>query len=137
MFFRKLRDSLANIIKAFIGRIKSLVKGCKIDGALWDEVEEVFITSDVGVVAVDELIAGARKAAVHGDILSGDDLVPWLRARMVERLTSDEKSLRWAAGGPTVVLIAGVNGSGKTTSIAKFTKWLRAQDKTVMVAVCD
>src|SRR5262245_5038537 len=137
MFFRKLRDSLANTTKALTGRIKSLVKGRKIDGALWDEVEEVLITSDVGVVAADELIAGARKAAAHGDILSGDDLVPWLRARMVERLTTDEKSLRWAAGGPTVVLIAGVNGSGKTTSIAKLTKWLRGQGKTVTVAACD
>ena len=137
MFFRKLRESLANTTKALTGRIKALVKGRKIDGALWDEVEEILITSDVGVVAADDLIGGARKAASLGEILSGDDLVPWLRRRMVERLTSDEKSLRWAAAGPTVVLIAGVNGSGKTTSIAKLAKWLRAQDKTVVLAACD
>lgn len=137
MFFKKLRGALANTTKALTGRIKAIVKGRKIDGALWDEVEEILITSDVGVVAADDLIAGARKAASVGDILSGDDLVPWLRARMVERLTADEKSLRHAASGPTVILIAGVNGSGKTTSIAKLTKWLRTQDKTVMVAACD
>ena len=137
MFFRKLRDSLANTTKALTGRIKSIVKGRKIDGALWDEVEEILITSDVGVAAADDLVGGARKAAAHGDILSGDDLVPWLRRRMTERLTSDERDLRWAPSGPTVVLIAGVNGSGKTTSIAKLVKWLKARDKKVMVAACD
>jgi fused signal recognition particle receptor len=137
MLFRKLRDSLANTTKALTGRIKALVKGRKIDAALWTDVEEILITSDVGVVATDDLVAGARKAAAHGEILSGDDLVPWLRKRMAERLASDERDLRWAPSGPTVVLIAGVNGSGKTTSIAKLVKWLKGRDKVVMVAACD
>jgi fused signal recognition particle receptor len=137
MFFKKLRDSLANTTKALTGRIRAIVKGRKIDEALWTEVEEILITSDVGVAAADDLVGSARKAASLGIILSGDDLVPWLRKRMVERLTSDEKGIRWAKSGPTVILIAGVNGSGKTTSIAKLTKWLTAQKKTVMVAACD
>ncbi len=137
MFFKKLRDSLANTTKALTGRIKALVKGRKIDDALWTEVEETLITSDVGVQAAEELVTAARGAARVGEILSGDDLVPWLRRRMVERLTSSEKGLRWASSGPTVVLIAGVNGSGKTTSIAKLAKWLTAQRKTVVVAACD
>ena len=137
MFFKKLRDSLANTQKALAGRIKAIVKGRRIDAALWDEVEEILITSDVGVVAADDLISAARDAAKHGEILAGDDVVPWLRKRMVERLTSSERDLRWAKSGPTVVLIAGVNGSGKTTSIAKLAKWLIARKKTVMVAACD
>ena len=137
MFFKKLRDSLANTTKALTGRIKAIVKGRKIDAALWDEVEEILITSDVGVQAADELCAAARDAAKRGEILSGDDLVPWLRRRMVERLTAPANGIRWATSGPTVVLIAGVNGSGKTTTIAKLAKWLKARDKTVMVAACD
>ncbi len=141
MFFRKLRDSLANTTKALTGRIKAIVKGRKIDAALWVEVEEILLTSDVGVVAADELISKAREAAKLGEILSGDDLVPWLRRRMIERLSvdkvGDERGLRWAKSGPTVVLIAGVNGSGKTTTIAKLAKWLTSQEKTVMVAACD
>ena len=55
MLFKKLRDSLANTTKALTGRIKALVKGRKIDAALWDEVEEILITSDVGVTAADDL----------------------------------------------------------------------------------
>ena len=137
MFFKKLRDSLANTTKALTGRIKALVKGRKIDAALWEEVEETLITSDVGVVAADELVSAAKHAAKLGEILSGDDLVPWLRRRMVERLTSPERGIRWAKSGPTVILIAGVNGSGKTTTIAKLAKWLRSQKKTVLVAACD
>jgi fused signal recognition particle receptor len=137
VFFGKLRDSLANTTKALTGRIKAIVKGRKIDAALWDEVEEALLTGDVGVTAADELVAAAREAAKHGEILSGDDLVPWLRRRMVERLASPEQGLRWAPKGPTVVLVAGVNGSGKTTTIAKLVKWLTDQEKTVMVAACD
>jgi fused signal recognition particle receptor len=137
MFFKKLRESLSNTSKALAGRIKAIVKGRKIDASLWDEVEEILITSDVGVTATDELLVAARDAAAHGAILSGDDLVPWLRRRMIDRLTSTERDLRWAKSGPTVVLIAGVNGSGKTTSIAKLAKWLVGRKKTVMVAACD
>src|SRR5207244_2078571 len=117
MFFQKLRDSLANTTKALAGRIRSVVQGRRIDAALWDEVEEVLLTSDVGVEATQSLVSAAKDAAKHGEILAGDDLVPWLRRRMVERLASQETGLRVAPSGPTVVLIAGVNGSGKTTTI--------------------
>jgi len=137
MAFQKLRDSLRRTSQALTGRLKALVKGRKIDATLWDDIEEVLITSDVGVEASDALIDGARDAAKHGEILNGDDVIPWMRARMTERLTPRETGLRMQSSGPTVVLVAGVNGSGKTTSIAKLTKWLRDQDRTVMVAACD
>jgi len=137
MAFSKLRDSLRRTSQALTGRLKALVKGRKIDAELWDEIEEVLITSDVGVEASDALLEGARDAAKLGQILTGDDVIPWMRARMTERLTPREAGLRLQSSGPTVILIAGVNGSGKTTSIAKLTKWLRDQNKTVMVAACD
>ena len=137
MAFRKLRDSLRRTSAALTGRLKALIKGRKIDAELWDEIEEVLITSDVGIEASTALLDGARNAAKHGKILSGDDVIPWLRAEMTQRLTSRETGLRLQDSGPTVVLIAGVNGSGKTTSIAKLTKWLLDQDKRVMVAACD
>jgi fused signal recognition particle receptor len=137
MFFRKLRDSLANTTKALTGRIKALVHGRKIDEELWQEVEDTLIGADVGVEAAEDLVSRARQAAKGGEILSGDDLVPWLRRRMVERLASADAGLKWAPSGTTVVLVAGVNGSGKTTTIAKLAKWLRDRRKTVMVAACD
>lgn len=137
MFFRKLRESLSRTTQALTGRLRALVKGRKIDPALWDEVEEVLLTADCGVEATTELLDAARAAHRGGELLTGDDLVPWLRRRIAERLEPDERGLRRAASGPTVVLVAGVNGSGKTTSIAKLCRLLRSEGSTVMVAACD
>ena len=137
MFFKKLKETLAATTKVLAGRLKALVKGRKIDAALWEEVEEILLTSDVGIEATTELLDAARSAHKNGEILTGDDLVPWLRAEITRRLTPDERDLRWNRAGPTVVLIAGVNGCGKTTSIAKLCRHLRDRKKTVMLAACD
>lgn len=137
MFFRKLKEALQNTTKVLAGRLKSIVKGRKIDESLWNEVEEILLTSDVGIEATTELLAAARAAKTRGEILSGDDLVPWLRGEMTRRLAPAERNLRWNAGGTTVVLVAGVNGCGKTTSIAKLCRHLRGQGKSVMLAACD
>jgi fused signal recognition particle receptor len=136
-FFQKLKQSLSKTTQVLAGRMKALVKGRKIDQTLWDEVEEVLLTSDVGPQATTELLQDARTAAKNGEILTGDDLVPWLRRAVAVRLRPDETDIRWSKAGTTVVLIAGVNGSGKTTTIAKLCKHLRGRGKTVMVAACD
>lgn len=136
-FFDKLKQSLSKTTDVLAGRIKALVVGRRIDDTLWDEVEEVLLTSDVGPQATEELLAAARAAHAGGKILRGEDLVPWLRRAVADRLRPEETDLRWNGGGTTVVLVAGVNGSGKTTSIAKLCKHLRARGKTVAVAACD
>ena len=136
-FFQKLRKSLAKTTQVLAGRIKAIVIGRKIDEALWTEVEEALIQSDVGPQATTELLDGAKSAQKRGEILTGDDLVPWLRRAVADRLRPEETDIRWNRGGTTVVLIAGVNGSGKTTTIAKLCKHLRGRGKTVMVAACD
>jgi fused signal recognition particle receptor len=136
-FFQKLKQSLSKTTQVLAGRMKALVRGRKIDQALWDEVEEVLLTSDVGPQATTELLDQARQAAKNGEILTGDDLVPWLRRAVALRLRPEETDLRWNKSGTTVVLVAGVNGSGKTTTIAKLCRHLRGRGKTVMVAACD
>ncbi len=137
MALDRLRNSLRKTSQLLAGRLKALVKGRKIDQSLWDDVEEVLLTSDVGVGASEALLSGARDAAKHGEILTGDDVVPWMRTCVTERLTASDHSLRDNADGPTVVLIAGVNGSGKTTSIAKLVHWLTGRGTRCMVAACD
>lgn len=137
MLFKKLRESLKRSSAAIAGRLRAVVKGRRIDQDLWDDVEEILITSDVGVSATESLVAAARAAQKRGEILDADALVPWIEGEMIRRLAADEGDLRWAPSGPTVVLIAGVNGSGKTTSIAKLAHLLRNDGKRVMVAACD
>lgn len=136
-FFGRLKDSLRSTRDALTGRIRALLKGRKIEPALWDDLEEILLTSDVGVEATDTLVEDARGAAKLGQILSGDDVAPWIRTRMVARLSTGDHALRRAPSGPTVVLVAGVNGSGKTTSIAKLCRHLTEQGLTCMVAACD
>ena len=137
MLFKKLRDSLKKTSAAIAGRLRAVVKGRKIDQDLWDDVEEILLTSDVGVTATESLIHAARAAQKRGEILDGDALVPWIEEEMIRRLAADEGDVRFAASGPTVVLVAGVNGSGKTTSIAKLAYLFRNEGLTVMVAACD
>lgn len=137
MLFRKLRESLKKTSDALAGRLRAVVKGRKIGPELWDEVEEVLLTADVGVAATEALVDGARQAQKRGEILTGDDLVPWLRGEMARRLAGDGGDLVLNPGGTTVVLVAGVNGSGKTTSIAKLCRLLADQGRSVMVAACD
>lgn len=138
MLFGKLKASLKKTSAAIAGRLKAVVKGRKIDDDLWDDVEEILLSSDVGVTASEALLDAARAAQKRGEILDGDALIPWIEGEMIRRLAADEGELRRAPSGPTVILVAGVNGSGKTTSIAKLCHWLKNQEgQNVMVAACD
>ncbi len=135
--FGKLRESLKKTSQALAGRLRSVLKGRKIDPDLWDDVEEILLTADVGVAASEALVGAAKQAQKLGDILSGDDVTPWLQREMVRRLREDEGALATNPSGPTVILVAGVNGCGKTTSIAKLVRHLKLEGKSVMVAACD
>ena len=74
MLFKKLRDSRKKTSAAIAGRLRAVVKGRKIDQDLWDDVEEILLTSDVGVTATESLIHAARAAQKRGEILDGDAL---------------------------------------------------------------
>lgn len=137
MFLDRLKRSLKKTSQVLSGRLKAVVKGRRIDEELWDDVEEILLTSDVGVAAATTLLEQARAARKQGEILTSDDLVPWFRRAVEARLTSAKRELARAADGPTVILVAGVNGCGKTTSIAKLARLLKEQGNQVMVAACD
>ena len=95
-----------SLARNLAGRLKSLVKGRRIDESLWEDIEEILITSDVGVQASDELLEAARRAHKLGEVLEGDDVIPWMRKEMVARLSTEDAGLRSNPGGTTVVLIA-------------------------------
>lgn len=103
-----------------------------------EALEEVLYTADVGPLAT-RLLEEAEQELSRGNLARAGEMPAWLRERLLDVVkgpTGDP--LPWPEGdGPCVILVVGVNGSGKTTSIAKLITWLRAQDKSVLVAACD
>ena len=126
----KTREKLA----AGLSRLFSI--GRKLDEDLLDELEEVLYGADLGLTGsriVDELKQAYRKR----EIKDVDDVPRLLRSKLLARLQGCEGTLARAPSGPTVILIVGVNGSGKTTSIAKLTHLLTARGHKVLLGAGD
>lgn len=110
--------------------------GRKVDQDFLDELESKLIRADVGVKATEILIDRVREA--FADKTADEDLLTFLKQEM-KVLLQDPKAgeLARAASNPTVILVAGVNGSGKTTSIAKLSQFLKEQNHSIVLAACD
>ena len=111
--------------------------GRRIDEQLLDELEETLIRDDIGVETTARLIADLREAYRNRQVATGEDVIPFLKSHIKSYWPAADRQLRLAAAGPTVILVAGVNGTGKTTSIAKLAHILSQNDKKVIVAACD
>jgi fused signal recognition particle receptor len=114
--------------------------GRRLDDALIDEVESQLISADVGVRAAREIVESLRTEFRSGRIERGEDALEHLKKRMKERLAPPAgKTLEIAAttSKPAVVLVVGVNGVGKTTSVAKIAHSIRASGRTVLLAAAD
>jgi fused signal recognition particle receptor len=111
--------------------------GRKIDDDLLDELEETLIRDDIGVETTDKLISELREAYRARKISDSEEVIPFLKEHIKSYWPHQDRQLHQAASGPTVILVAGVNGTGKTTSIAKLAHILHSNGKKVIVAACD
>jgi fused signal recognition particle receptor len=110
--------------------------GKKVDQAFLDKLESSLIQADVGVVATDRILQRVREA--FADQTAGEDLVAFVKQEMKALLVDPRPgTLNFAPRKPTVILVAGVNGSGKTTSIAKLAQRLKDEGKSILLAACD
>ena len=134
---RRLRESLAKTGKALAGRIRAVVAGKRIDAATLDGVEEALLAADVGVEATAEIMDRLRAANRSGELLDGGQAIPFLKEEMARMLAGDGREIARAPSGPTVVLVCGVNGSGKTTSVAKLAGHFLGEGRSVVLAACD
>ena len=114
-----------------------LTLGRRVDEDLLDELEETLISDDIGVEMTNKLISDLREAYRARQIAKSEDIVPFLKEHMKRYWPAEDRRLRMAESGPTVILVAGINGSGKTTSIAKLAYVLSRNNKKVIVAACD
>lgn len=133
-------------LKEHLGKTRSRISsslaailpvGRRIDNALLDELEATLISDDIGVETTERLINDLRTGWKSGQIAQTDDIIPFLKDQMKSYWPEQDRQLTIAASGPTVILVAGINGSGKTTSIAKLAGSLHKTGKTVIVAACD
>jgi len=101
------------------------------------KLEQQMIQADIGVKTAVELVKDLEAAWERNEIETAADAREYLIDLLVAGWPQEDRSLHMAESGPTVILVSGVNGAGKTTSIAKLAKSLRDENKTVMLAACD
>ncbi len=141
-FFSKTIEKLKNGLKKSRDKITQsfqsiLTLGRRIDENLLEELEEQLITADIGVEMSMGIIEDLRKAWKEKKIESAEDVVPYLKKDLIEQWPEQDRQIRHAASGPTVIMITGVNGCGKTTSVGKLAYMLRSQGKSVVLGACD
>ncbi|WP_196594921.1 signal recognition particle-docking protein FtsY [Pectinatus sottacetonis] len=137
-FFNKLKNSLNKTRKSFTEKIEQLVIGyADINDECLDELEEILISADVGVQTTMKLMDDVRKGIKKKEINSPQDLQPFLIKRISEILSIGENTINTAVAPPTVFLVIGVNGVGKTTTIGKLAKYYKNQNKSVLLAAAD
>lgn len=111
--------------------------GRKIDEELLEELSEAMLAGDMGPRAVMALQEEIRQAWKAGQIREAQEILPFLKRRIASTWSAGDRQLRTASAGPTVVFVVGVNGSGKTTSVAKLANYLRKQGHSVLLGACD
>jgi len=119
--------------------LKNLLTGRRLDEELILELEKTLLQADVGPKTTARLIDGIRADFRSGKMTTGDQVVEYIKAQLKAMWPAEDRKLHMAPAGakPTVILMTGVNGVGKTTSIAKLTAHLKGQGKTVLLGACD
>lgn len=137
-FFSKLRESLSKTKSSINEKIETVMKTFrKVDDELFDELEEALITADLGVNTSMDIIERLRDAADEKHITDSVELKSELAAILEEILTDGADSKLDIHGLPAVVMVLGVNGVGKTTSIGKLAHMYKQQGKNVVIAAAD
>lgn len=135
--FDKFRKGLEKSRETVLGRLGRLFKGHKVDEALFEEMEEALLAADVGMDTSVWLVERVRKLSREAQITDPGELPPLLQRAMEEALKEADPMMKIAPVGPTLYLVVGVNGVGKTTSIGKLAHYFRAQGKSVILAAGD
>jgi fused signal recognition particle receptor len=137
-FFEKLKKGLTKTKENLIGKIDNAIKSfTKIDEDLMDELEEILISADVGVSTSMELIDNLRESVRSKKMKDPKEVANELKELMKNILLEKKYEQKPEQEKPNVILVAGVNGAGKTTSIGKISKLLTSQGKKVVIAAGD
>ena len=136
-FFKRLKEGLKKSKDSIIGRLEELIEDKRqVRDVSLEELEEILLAADVGVEATEEIIGRLKKRIEIGDVKTGPGLIKALEEEILRILKSAEGQLRLDAK-PTVIMVVGVNGTGKTTTIAKLGYLLKSKGYSVIFAAGD
>jgi fused signal recognition particle receptor len=137
-FIRRLRNRLNRGNSWLTYDLGDLLRGRQIDAAILEELETRLITADVGVEATERILEGLRRRVARRELTDARALIAALREAIVEILAPVASPLRVnPAQRPYVILVVGVNGSGKTTTIGKLARRFAAEGRSVLLAAGD
>jgi fused signal recognition particle receptor len=136
-FGKKTDDGVRRTRQTWFSKITSLFERPTIDDGIWDELEELLISADVGIGTTTKLIDRARQRVKQDRLTSGEQVYSVFKEEMTNILRVSRPPLADKAGGTRVILVVGVNGSGKTTSIAKLATILKAEGESILLAAAD
>lgn len=135
--FSRLKEKLTKTREGFVDKIEQIFsRSGKIDEELYEELEDILIQADVGVNTSLELVEKLRKTVKERKI-TDPEMLREIMKEQVREMLGEQSGLNFATEGPTVYLIVGVNGVGKTTTIGKLAKNLLNQKKSVLLAAAD
>ncbi len=132
--YQALKSALKRTRSYFADRLTRLFSG-KIDQQVLDELEELFYEADLGVAISQDLVEKTKKYVASHPQAKSDEIIGFLREELTKVLSQYDSKL--ATGSPLVILIVGVNGNGKTSSIAKLAKHFQQEGKKVLLAGAD
>lgn len=133
----KIKGGLAKTREVFVTGLRSLLLGRKLDEATIREIRRRLIEADVGVKTTDRFVAHIEEQFRAGKIDKGDQVLDYLKSELRSMWPPQDRELRLSNEKPTVILVTGVNGAGKTTSISKLAKLLQSRGNKVMLGACD
>ncbi len=133
----KLATGLARTRQRLVGSLKAMLTGRQLDDALLDELEARLIQADIGVATAARIKADLQAAYKDKRLARAEDVLEFLKADLKTNWPPADRGIRLAVTPPTVILIAGINGSGKTTSVAKLAWQFKQEGKKVVLAAAD
>ena len=137
-FFQRLKEGLFKTHEGLVSKIDELVAGKKeIDEGLLAELEEILITSDIGVKTTQELLDTLTAKVQRKELEDADLLRQSLQEQIFQILSRQEKPLNLEAARPFIIMVIGVNGTGKTTTVGKIAQKFKAQGKSVLLVAAD
>ena len=136
--FARLRSGLQKTREDFTRKIVNLVSSSKaLDDDFWDELEEILIQADAGVPTSLHLVESVKKSAKKQKLTQPAEVIDVIKQEVMNLFTEQDTNLNLNPSGLSIILVVGVNGSGKTTSIAKLAHRYKQENKRVILAAAD
>jgi fused signal recognition particle receptor len=135
--FERLEYALSKTRGGILDGLRRAIGAQELNEQVIDSLDEILIQADIGPTTTQTLLEGLKESFREGSLVDHSDILEFLRKELIERLGGEIPELVKATAGPTVILVCGVNGAGKTTSIAKLTRHLAQEGNKVLLCASD